>query len=76
MTPAGMRAVRASAEQLLYNHALMLSREAARSESSANLESCEVLYGKALTLLEIVLAEAQGQVCFVATFSSRETHSH
>eukprot|EP00047_Mylnosiga_fluctuans_P002025 m.222837 g.222837 ORF g.222837 m.222837 type:complete len:788 (-) comp10834_c0_seq1:283-2646(-) len=61
MTPAGMRTVFASAEQVLYYHALMLAREAARAENTGNLSSGEVLYNKALTLLQVVSADAQGQ---------------
>ncbi len=64
MTPAGMKSIFASAEQLLYNHALTLAREAALSESCRppNYVSSEVLYGNALTLLEVVLADAHDQV--------------
>jgi len=60
-TPAGMRTVFASAEQLLYNHALTLAREAARSEVRGNFDNSEVLYDRALTLLEAVLSDAQEQ---------------
>ena len=62
MTPAVLRSIRGSAEQLLHRHAVTLSRDAASKEACANYASSEVLYSNALTLLETVLLDAKGQV--------------
>lgn len=76
MTPAVLRSIRGSAEQLLHRHAVTLSRDAASKEACANYASSEVLYSNALTLLETVLLDAKGQVgCVMMSPVLSHTHT-